>query len=155
MKSLSKILPIFEQIFIATLTIYLILNLLGLVYTVLLIIGLLGLSTIFFLSAYVPSEANLEGSKQSGFVQLLVVTIIPKVLGISSSVAIVGILFHTLKMEGSPLLLTVGSLNILVSVLILTILKVFGVREVDTVFPKILRSAIVLFFSGYLVLTSF
>ncbi len=142
---MDKILTLLDRIFIATLVAWLVLKLLGTPVLMLLVIGLLGVAAIFFLQAYQPLDIKSE-DENVGFEFLLGASIIPKVLGISSSVATVGILFYLLNMEGYSVMLTVGSLSIAIALLILIIIGLRGMK-LNPIIPRLIKSLIVLAFA--------
>ncbi|HCW05889.1 MAG TPA: hypothetical protein DGG95_00795 [Cytophagales bacterium] len=84
----------------------------------LIIISLSALAVIYFLGAYVPAQAPEDGDEQSqpkGFAVLLGETIIPKLLGIGSAVAVIGILFTIQHFNGFREMLLIGSSTLGVS----------------------------------------
>ena len=93
MKYLLKILPYAEKFFLALLLVGAVLKILGMEGMIFITFGLLGLASVFFLTAYTPSDVVIAEDEKAGFKELLVLGIIPKVLGMSMSIATVGILF--------------------------------------------------------------
>jgi hypothetical protein len=91
----------------------------------------LPLSSLFFLSAYIPTNhKHIFG------------LISTKVVGISASICTVGILFKVLKMEGSEVMLTVGSISLLAGTLLMSVIWLRS-NEKEYV-PIIIRSVLVL-----------
>lgn len=142
---MDKLLNLLDRIFLATLVAWAILKVLGTPLAALLIIGLLGTACIFFVQAQRPINKDF-GEEKSGFEALFGTTILPKVLGISSSVATIGILFYMLKMEGYEVMLMVGSNTIIVAFIILGVLKLRGLR-IEVMSLQLIKSLIVLVFA--------
>ena len=98
---LAKGLPFAEGIFILALITGFVLKYFA-VDNAVTTVALSGLAITYFFKAYTP-PANIEPKKsseeQAGFSELLVTIIIPKVLYISSSVLVLGILFY---LNGNP-----------------------------------------------------
>lgn len=81
-------------------------------------ISLSGLAGIFFLSAFRPPEGS-QGDVPKGFMDLLFATILPKIMGISLAVSVIGILFTLLHFPGNKEFLRIGG-AVLVMALVLT-----------------------------------
>ncbi len=142
---MDKLLTLLDRIFIAMLLAWLVLKLLGSPIIMLLVIGLLGVAAVFFLQAYRPLDFDSK-SENMGFEFLLGASIIPKVLGISSSVATTGILFYMLDMEGYLVMLSVGSLSIAIALVILIIIGLRGMK-LNPIISRLIKSLIVLAFA--------
>jgi len=116
-KAIEKFLPLVEKVSVAAFAIGFVLKSMGnAMGDSIIIISLSALSVIYFLQSYtpleIPSEANAE-SRILGFNELLPRTIVPKVLGIGSSVTIIGILFTLLNMTGFRQMLIIGCSSLL------------------------------------------
>lgn len=79
----------------------------------LLLIGLSSLAGAWYLMAFMPAppvddEMNTP-SPPKGFFDLLLATILPKLMGIAGAVSIIGILFHLLHLPGDGPMLLIGS----------------------------------------------
>jgi hypothetical protein len=72
-------------------------------------IGLSTLAVIYFLTAQIPLETSTNSEQNRfGFIDLLGRTIAPKVLGIGSSVSVVGVQFTLLNWNGFREMLVIG-----------------------------------------------
>ena len=111
--ALSKYFPVIEGIVITAFAV-------GYIFKImhyagsneLIIISLSVLSGIYFLGAYVPPGPSREAGErkpQLGFVTLLGISIVPKILGISLSVSVIGILFYLMHFNGFREMLLIGS----------------------------------------------
>ena len=72
--------------------------------------SLSGLAGVFFLSAFRPPAAKTEETeeKKLGFTDLLFITILPKIVGISCAVGTIGVLFALLHRPGSEQMMQIG-----------------------------------------------
>jgi hypothetical protein len=105
---LYKFLPLLEKINLAAVFIGIVLQRLNIPgSSMCFLVGLVGLSITFFLMAYVPAEAPRD-DEQQGFPELMAYSIVPKVIYISMSVSVMGILFYLLNIEGSKNMLLIG-----------------------------------------------
>lgn len=95
---MHKLLPYLERVFLATLIIGFALQLTGMAIPILKTVSLSGLGVIFFLSAYRPLEIEPVEGEQMGFNELLGLSVVPKVLWISTSITTIGILFYSLEL---------------------------------------------------------
>lgn len=102
-----KYLPLTEKIFLAALGIGWMLRYLSLDSNVL-FISLVGLATVYFLNAYKPPEIGPEDSPVD-FTALLALLILPKVMWISSSISLIGVLFHLLEFTGWRQMVLIGA----------------------------------------------
>jgi hypothetical protein len=87
-----------------------------------LMVSMSGLAAICFLTAYKPPAENLGND-----IKALFVTIVNKVLYISSAVCIIGLLFFFLHFEGYKQMLMIGSMSVgacmVISLYLITQLK--------------------------------
>lgn len=142
---LVKILPYVEKLALVFILIGAIFNVMdqgGMAYVGL---GLMTLATVFFLNAYVPLEVpeDLKQQQQQGFSNLLGLVIIPKILGIASSVATVGLCFLILQMEGSGVMIQIGMTSIVVCIFLSLFIKIEGIQYLKVVAPRLIRSGII------------
>lgn len=142
MKQFDKIIQLLDRVFWAMVVVWAISDALGSGLVILLSLGLTGIAVVFFIEAYRPLELEDTG-EESGFSDLLGLTIVPKILGIASSVATVGIMFYQLGMPGYPVMLGVGLSSILICLLILAILRAIGIQQLEKLRPRLIKSTIV------------
>lgn len=116
-----------------------------------LIVSLPGLALCYFLSAYLPPSEQPEDTSSRGFVDLLVMTIIPKVLWIGCSVATMGIFFQVMKMQGNEQMLLIGVLSVASCVFLLMVFGVIG-KPIRPALPILLRALPVLAVALYFML---
>jgi len=101
MKYLPKILPIGEKLFLLMLLIGAAMQAIGKGGNIILALSLSGLACVYFIGSYLPSELEIqEEEEDSGFKMLLVLSVLPRIMGISMSVSIVGKQFYLLQLEG-------------------------------------------------------
>jgi uncharacterized membrane protein len=118
------------------------------------IVGLaLGLlSTIFFLYSTNPDSLNPDqpGGKM-GFKDLLLLVIMPKVAFIGCSIATVGILFSISGMNGSHLMLSMGTMVVVVATAVLAFLFV-ATNAKTSILPVLARALPVMGVGLYLLM---
>ena len=95
---MNKALPFLEQSFTLALAIGLLLNYFDIDTTRLISISLAGLGVTFFMLSFKPVDIKSTDGELMGFKELLGIIMVPKVLGISSAIALVGILFFHLDL---------------------------------------------------------
>lgn len=136
-------LPLLEKILLCALAIGIILAALNVDFTVLRI-ALIGVAATFFLLAYRPPEEIKERREDEvmGLSALLALTILPKVLWISSAISVLGIAlyFFELGNEGYRQALMIGVLTIGLCLVLLVIFMVSGVKYLKAVAPILLRA---------------
>ena len=159
MKYLPKILPIAEKIFLLLLVIGAGMKAIDKGGSMFLALALSGLACVYFLGIHVPSEVKIEeGEEPSGFKMLLILSILPRVIGISLAVSIIGIQFYLLQLEGSAVMLLVGGQTIIVAMFLFLVMQLNGTPYVESLRPKMLRGLVVvgaiavIWFEGGLVL---
>ena len=108
-----------------------------------LLVSLPGLALCYFLSAYLPPSVDPDETQPRGFIDLLAMTIIPKLLWIGSAVATMGIFFTVMKMEGKEEMLLIGVLTLSACVVSLMVFGVMG-KPIRPVLPIFLRALPVL-----------
>lgn len=153
---MNKALPYLEKIFLVALIVGILLNYFEIENGGLVNISLAGLGVTFFLLAFKPMDikpTEEEVDKEPlGFNDLLGSTIIPKVLGIGSAVAIIGILFYNLDLgnDGYKQMLGIGGSTIFMCILILTYLKISGTKNLKNAINGLFKSTPILFFIYYI-----
>ena len=149
---MNKLLPYFEKAFLATLIIGFALQLIGTEIPILFIVSLAGLGVTFFLSAYIPLDIEPTKGQQMGFNELLGLTILPKVLWISTAVTTIGILFYMLQLgnDGYQRMLYIGGSTIIIATLITLILWTIGTRYLNATYPVLYRAILTRLVGGYI-----
>jgi hypothetical protein len=115
------------------------------------LISLSGLAIVFFLSAYRPSNIVRSEDEKLGFMDLLCLTIAPKVLWLSSAVLAIGILFYVNQMKGYEQMLSVGSAPVAIGSVLLAIGIVLNIKHIKAAMPVLYR-AIPLLLAGIYIL---
>jgi hypothetical protein len=103
-------------------------------------VSLIGLAITFFLYAYKPLNIVREENELLGFSDLLAVGILPRVMWISSAISTLGLLFYLMDNAGHKNMLMIGGLTIGISVVLLTIFLVSGVKNIKIVTPILFRA---------------
>ena len=149
--AITKHLPLVEKVLLTTLVIGTILRVMHLDSSVTKV-SLLGLGVTFFLFAYRPNEIPREENEQFGFPDLLVLTIVPKVLWISSAISALGIALYLVDLgnEGYKRLLMIGGMTIGGATVILLFSFAKGVKHLETVTPVLLRAIPLLLVDFYI-----
>lgn len=139
--TITKHLPLVEKILLTALAIGTILTVMQIDSTVTRV-SLLGLGITFFLLAYRPNNIPIHEGERFGFSELLGLTILPKVLWISSAISALGIAFYLFNFgnDGYKRLVMVGGLTIGIATMLLFVFAVSGVKHVRTVVPILLRA---------------
>ena len=149
---MNKLLPYLERVFLTTLIIAVILQLTGSELPILMTLSLAGLGITFFLSAYKPLNIKAKEGEETGFNELLGLSIMPKILWISTSVATIGILFYTLQLgnDGYLRMLYVGGLTFIIGTVIMLILKAVGTKYLNATLPVFFRALPTMFVVAYI-----
>jgi hypothetical protein len=147
---MNKFLPKAEMLLLALFAAAIILEFLDIKLTVLFIISLAGLSLVYFLYAQFPSDIESSDEEQ-GFIHLLGLTIVPKVLWIGTAIATLGILFYLQDFSGAAKMLTIGGSTIAICTLILLVLRFMKINGLENVFPILYRSYPALLAAAYFV----
>lgn len=82
----------------------------------LLMLGLAGLSSVYFLRAFQmpnPGPNAKTATEKKGLLDLLALAVLPKLSGLSMSVALIGLLFGLLHLSGAAEMLMVGTSSLL------------------------------------------
>lgn len=116
---------------------------------ILVIISLAGLAMIFFLSAYQPIP--IEKDEKFGPTDLLYYIIAPKILGISSAVCAVGLLFYFIDNNnpGFRPMLTIGAMSIAAASLIVFIGWLQKDKNIQLIIPILYRAIPLMIVSFY------
>jgi hypothetical protein len=149
---MNKFLPRAEMFLLALFAAAIALELFEINLAVLFIISLSGLSLVFFLYAQFPSNTESSGEGNQGFKHVLGLTLVPKVLWISTAVTTVGILFYTQEFPGMKTMLTVGGISIAICTIILLFLRFMKINGLESVFPILYRSYPALLAAAYILL---
>lgn len=149
--TITKYLPTVEKILLAAFIIGTILKIMHIDSSVTQV-TLVGLGITFFLFMYRPNEVPRQADEQSGFFDLLALTIVPKILWISSAISALGLAFYLFDLgnDGYKRLLTIGGMTIGVGVVILLFAFTKGVRHLGTVTPILLRAVPLLLADFYI-----
>ena len=115
-------------------------------------VSLVGLAITFFLYAYKPLDIVRNENEQLGFSDLLALTILPKVMWISSAVSTMGLLLYLLDLgnDGYKRMLMIGGLTIGISIVLLTIFSVSGVKNIKGIMPVLFRAIPLLLVDCYI-----
>jgi hypothetical protein len=107
---------------------------------------------VFFLTAYaLPPIPNDENTRM-GFKEQLAYKIVPKVLGLASAIATIGILFYLLQFEGFQLMLFMGAVALAGGGLGLGIAIVVGIKHMNVLMPYLYRAVPLFLISVYILL---
>lgn len=137
-----------EKAFIATLHIGVLLKFLGIdEANYILMISTVGLAIAFFISAFKPhtiykSDEEAKAHGPLGMLDLLSLIIVPKVLWLSAGVSTLAMFVFMLKPgnEGYLNLAATGGITIIISLLILAIAYIFGVKHLKSIMPLLIRA---------------
>ena len=134
--------PYQEKLFTATIVLGVLLSYFGMNTNILINISLLGLGMAYFFYVFKESDIEPKDEEEMKFSELLGLSIIPKVLWISSSVSVIGILFHNLDLDydGYLRLLQIGGSTITIGTAVLFVLKFQGTKYINAAFPILLRT---------------
>ncbi|MBI3219122.1 MAG: hypothetical protein HYZ44_06400 [Bacteroidetes bacterium] len=106
------------------------------------VVSLIGLSIVFFLGAYQPSNIVQEEGEKWGMPELFQLMIVPKVLGIGMAVACLGIVFKIIdnNPKGSAQMLLLGGGTCAIAITIALVGVLTKVKHVQSVVPKLYRA---------------
>ena len=115
-------------------------------------VSLIGLAVPFLLYAYKPLDIVRDENEPLKFSEIFALTILPKVMWISSAVSTLGLLFYMLELgnDGYMKMLMIGGLIIGIAVVILTIFLASGVENLKSVTPILLTAVPLLFIDSYI-----
>ncbi len=99
-----------------------------------------GLAIVYFLYAYKPPEIQRKDDAPLGFMQLLGLSILPKVMWISCSVSMIGIMFHMLALAGSSEMMLIGVSSIGIGLLLFTISALTNAEGMKEHVPMLYRA---------------
>lgn len=117
-----------------------------------LIVSLSGLAIVFFLGAYQPSNIVRSDNEKLGFMDLLYLTIAPKLVGISMAVSLIGILFYFINanVEGTKQMLFLGSISGIAASLVIGIGVATRAKNSSVLIPILYRAVPIAIASAYL-----
>ena len=152
---ITQYVPLAEKILLTSLTVGVIMMAME-INTSVTIASLIGLAAIFFLFAYRPLDVPLSGDAgrvqpadaasredgPAGFPELLGLTILPKVLWLSSAISVFGIALYIIDFgsDGYKNMLMIGGTAIATGALLLVALKMTGEKRINAVMPILLRA---------------
>ncbi len=151
---LSTHLPLLEKIFVGVLCLGILLKYVNINGRPLIYISLAGLAVVFYFFSFRPVEIEHEEDGASGFMDLFVGTIAPKLLGISSAVSILGILFYLMNFgnNGYKQMLMIGGSTTFMASLVLGFASVTGTKNIDVNLPILYRAIPLMAIDVYLFL---
>jgi hypothetical protein len=110
-----------------------------------------GLAIVFFLSAFRPLVGmDRPEGELMGFIDMLMFTIVPKVLGIASAVSVIGILFYLQDMKGYLQMILIGGVTIAAGTLILGYGIATAVKNANKLFPMLIRAVPLAILDAYI-----
>jgi hypothetical protein len=150
--ALSKYLPYVEGISITTFVVgYLFKRMHYAGSNELIIISLSVLSGIYFLGAYVPrTPLPEEQQKRQGFAALLGSTVVPKILGVGSSVTVIGVLFCVMHFKGFREMLLIGTASLAADSVIGWFVTSNDEQARESLKPLLLRAVVLVMIGFYL-----
>jgi len=106
----------------------------------------------FLLYAYKPLDIVRDENEPLKFSEIFALTILPKVMWISSTVSTLGLLFYMLELgnDGYMKMSMIGGLIIGIAVVILTIFLASGVKNLKSATPILLTAVPLLFIDSYI-----
>jgi hypothetical protein len=151
MLKIFRILPTVEIVSLAAVFISIVLKRYGIAGTdMLLMFSLQSLAGVFFLSAFTPLSIQNDESSPMGFKELLAYVIVPKVLGVASAVATMGILFYLLGIRRYDLMLFIGGSTLAGGCVILGFAILTGIKHVNVLMPFLYRAVPLFLISAYI-----
>lgn len=144
-----------EKIFLPALVIGLIMMYTGMEIMILVMISLFGLAITYFLFAFIALEFPRSEDEKMGFMDLLLTSILPKVLSIGMAVSLFGMFLLLLDLgnDGHVQVLNLGGTTILTCIVIL----LFAGRSskyLRPLTPLLIRSLVVVAAVGYILFIS-
>jgi hypothetical protein len=105
-------------------------------------LSMIGLAIVFSLYMYKPIDIVRNENEPLRFSDFVALNILPKIMWISSAVSVVGLFFYLFDLgnDGYKQMIMVGGLSIGVSVLLLAVFLVSGVKNMKTTIPILLRA---------------
>lgn len=115
-------------------------------------ISLSGLAIAYFLSAFKPTEVEPSEGEQLEFKELLGMFILPKVIWISLTVSVIGILLYYVNIGNNGYLnmLYLGGSTMVFGIIVLLLLKLTGTKYINQAFPVLLRAIPILVVMYYI-----
>jgi hypothetical protein len=150
----SKYLPWIERFFLAALVVGASLSLAGMPAEDIIFVSLSTLSVVYFLNAFRPPQDGGPDAAQEpmGFRDLLASSIIPKVLWISCSTSIIGILFTILRLEGHEQMLMIGGSSTIMGIFLLGFISIGGTKHLKELQPVLMRAVPIAIITVYIFL---
>ena len=146
-----RILPTVEIICLAAVFISIVLKRYGIAgMDTVLMFSLQSLAGVFFFSAFAPLPVPNDEGSPMGLKELLAYTIAPKVLGIASAVATMGILFYLLGIRSYDQMLIIGASALAGGSLIVGFAIVTGIKPVNALMPFLYRAVPLVLISAYI-----
>jgi hypothetical protein len=153
MSKIGKYLYTAEMVLTGLLTIGLLLPRLDIDSSLVILISISGLATVFFLQAYNPIPLPFR-QDQMGFKELLCFTILPKLMWIATSVCTVGILFFLIDISnGAGQMLLIGATSLVICLVITGYFFLTKQSYVKVLTPVLYRVIPVLLVSAYILLS--
>ena len=122
----------------------------------LLTISLWGLAVIYFLGAFSqPKPGETGGEQKQGFTDLLFSTILPKLAGIGSAVAIIGVLFGLQHLPGYEEMLRIGLFASGSAAALIAIGIAMGNERAKSLMPVLYRLVPLVIISAYFLFNRF
>lgn len=135
---LAKILPWLESLAIVLILITGVLMLLGMPSEELFMVSMGTLAIVYFNNTRIPVELELPDNTALGFRELMAYMILPKIMWLGAAVAIIGILFHVLKLKGAMEMVLIGGGTLVTALAVLGILFLAGTKELHQPYRRIL-----------------
>lgn len=148
----SKYLPWIERFFFAAGVVGAVLSLAGMPAADIIFVSLSSLSVVYFLNAFrPPQDGGPDATREPmGFRDLLASSIIPKVLWISCSTSIIGILFAILRLEGHDQMLMIGGSSTVMGIVLLAFISIGGTKPSKELRPVLMRAIPIALITAYI-----
>lgn len=151
-QKLYGFLPTVEKALVALLAMSLMAKYINIDAKPLLLISLAGLAGVYYLGSFRPLGIERKDGEKLGFMDLLATTHAPKMLGISSAVLIIGLLFflQELPRDRYIFLLMIGNSGIVLALVGLGLARMTGTEHLEVLSPILLRAVPLLIIGGYI-----
>lgn len=146
--------PWIERIAFVLLVVAVVLTFIGIPAQELLMVAMATLSIAFFLNIRIPFETERPGDASWGFREMLTYLVLPKIMWISASVSVIGILFHILGLKGALEMLFIGGTSLFFAIGIFGILLLTGSEDLKIYQRILLRIIPVAIIAIYLFLAA-
>ena len=141
---MKQILEKAELALMGLLIISIVLEMMGSPVPSLFIISMTGLAIVFLVNAQIPADQSDQKQHQ------LMDLILPKVLWISTSVAVIGVMFEAQHFEGSLNMLLIGGGGITICAAIAAVLRLAANVNMQSLIPVLYRAFPALIAAAYL-----